>query len=512
MESLLISQKISQSLLMDNESLNMHYITDEFYSLEKIQELVSSNEVIRISEESKKKIVRCAHYLADKLGNESQVIYGINTGFGSLCNTVISNSELESLQVNLVRSHACGTGPRIPDELTKRILLLKAIALCKGHSGVYLETIERILWLYNNDILPVIYELGSLGASGDLAPLAHMSLPLIGEGDVVFKGELRKTIDVLKEFDVQAITLHPKEGLALLNGTQFMAAYLSHIVSFGFRVFDTANAVSSISVDALKGLISPFQANVNELRNQAGQIEVAKILFNRLKDSDLMAQKKEHVQDPYSLRCIPQVHGASKDTLDFCKKTIENEINAVTDNPTIFPEQNEIVSAGNFHGQPLALALDYLAIALAELGSISERRTYKLIAGDRGLPPFLVKNPGLHSGLMIAQYACASMVSQNKQLCTPASVDTIDSSNGQEDHVSMGANAATKCFKVLSNVKTVLGIEILCASQAMEFRRPLKSSDINEGLLSAYRKVIPFIEQDRIFSYDIEKSTSFLFN
>jgi histidine ammonia-lyase len=290
-----------------------------------------------------------------------------------------------------------------------------------------------------------------------------------------------------------------------------MAAYLSHCVTQGLKIFDTANAVASISIDALMGLISPFKSNVNALRNQKGQVDVAHIIFERLQGSEIIKQHKEHVQDPYSLRCIPQVHGASKDTLDFCKTIIENEINAVTDNPTIFPDADEIISAGNFHGQPLALALDYLAIALSELGSISERRTYKLISGDRGLPPFLVKNPGLHSGLMIAQYSCASMVSQNKQLCTPASVDTIDSSNGQEDHVSMGANAATKCLKVLGNVQDIIGIELLSAAQAMEYRRPLRSSQVNEDLLVDYRKLVPFIEDDRVLSYDIKKSNSFLF-
>lgn len=489
----------------------MHLITDDFYSIDKIHELIASGEKIGISEDCKHKIQHCATYLKNKLASGNQIIYGINTGFGSLCNTVISNAELEDLQINLVRSHACGAGVQIPNDIVKRILLLKAIALSKGHSGVYLETVERILWLYNNDVLPVIYELGSLGASGDLAPLAHMSLSLIGEGDVTYEGEIRTTSDVFDELGVDPIKLHPKEGLALLNGTQFMAAYLSHCVTQGLKIFDTANAVASISIDALMGLISPFKSNVNALRNQKGQVEVAHIVYERLQGSEIIKQHKEHVQDPYSLRCIPQVHGASKDTLDFCKTIIENEINAVTDNPTIFPDADEIISAGNFHGQPLALALDYLAIALSELGSISERRTYKLISGDRGLPPFLVKNPGLHSGLMIAQYSCASMVSQNKQLCTPASVDTIDSSNGQEDHVSMGANAATKCLKVLGNVQDIIGIELLSAAQAMEYRRPLRSSQVNEDLLVDYRKFVPFIEDDRVLSYDIKKSNSFLF-
>lgn len=489
----------------------MHFISDEFYSIEKINDLIVSGVEIGISEASKDKVIVCAEYLSRKLASGNEIIYGINTGFGSLCNTVISNEQLEELQINLVRSHACGAGAVIPDEISKRILLLKAIALSKGHSGVRLETIDRILWLYNNDVIPVIYELGSLGASGDLAPLAHMSLALIGEGEVRYKGIKRATSDVLKELSVQPIHLHAKEGLALLNGTQFMAAYLSYGVFQGMSIFNNANNVASITLDVLLGIESPFKANVNALRNQKGQMEVAQLILERLKGSQLMKQPKQHVQDPYSLRCIPQVHGASKDTLDFCKKTIENEINAVTDNPTIFPETDEIISAGNFHGQPLALALDYLAIALAELGSISERRTYKLISGERDLPPFLVKNPGLHSGLMIAQYSCASMVSQNKQLCTPASVDTIDSSNGQEDHVSMGANAATKCYKVIENVKNIIGIELLSAAQAMDFRRPLQSSEVNETLLRSYRKIVPFIENDRILANDILKSKTFLF-
>jgi histidine ammonia-lyase len=310
---------------------------------------------------------------------------------------------------------------------------------------------------------------------------------------------------------INPIKLQAKEGLALLNGTQFMSAYLCYSVHRGLDIFKNANDVASLSLDAFGGLIAPFQSNVNKLRNQSGQSEVADYIINRLADSELMKQQKDHVQDPYSLRCVPQVHGASKDTLDYCKKIVENEINAVTDNPTIFPETDEIISAGNFHGQPLALALDYLAIALSELGSISERRTYKLISGERGLPEFLIDNPGLNSGLMIAQYSCASLVSQNKQLCTPASVDTIDSSNGQEDHVSMGANAATKLHRVLKNVENIVGIELLCATQAIEFRRPLKSSADNEKLLSEFRKVVSHIKEDRMISEDINKSRKFLF-
>lgn len=492
--------------------METHYINNQYYTLEDFEKIISSGVNVLIGPKAQKAIVDCHEYLTHKLESQDQIIYGINTGFGSLCDTVVGHDELEELQLNLVRSHACGIGAEVPDEIVKRILLLKAIGLCKGHSGVQLDTVERILFFYNEDILPIIYEQGSLGASGDLAPLAHMSLPIIGEGEVYFKGERRQAKDVLQEYSLNPIRLQAKEGLALLNGTQFMSAYLSFGVSRGFDILNNANNVASITIDAFQGLLSPFKSNVNALRNQQGQIYVANYILQRLDGSELMKQEKNHVQDPYSLRCIPQIHGASLDTLHYCQRIFENELNAVTDNPTIFPETDEIISAGNFHGQPLALSLDYLAIALSELGSNSERRTYKLISGERGLPSFLVDNPGLNSGLMIAQYSCASLVSQNKQLCTPASVDTIDSSNGQEDHVSMGANAATKLHRVVVNVQNIIGIEMLTAVQAIEFRRPLKSSPPNEELILSYRKHVSFIDEDRVISIDMNKSTQFLFN
>ena len=491
--------------------METHYINNQYYTLEDFENVLSSACRIELGENAREAVLKCYNYLHEKLDSESNIIYGINTGFGSLCNTVIGNHELEQLQLNLVRSHACGIGAVVSEDITKRILLLKAIGLSKGHSGVQIETIEQILFLYNENILPVIYEQGSLGASGDLAPLAHMSLSLIGEGEVIYKGNRRPTSEVFRDLRRNPVSLQAKEGLALLNGTQFMSAFLSYSVAAGMDILDSANNIASISLDALGGLMAPFKSNVNLLRKQKGQIKVAEYISERLKDSELFKMKKEHVQDPYSLRCIPQIHGASLDALEYCKSIVENEMNAVTDNPTIFPDSDEIISAGNFHGQPLALSLDFLAIALSELGSNSERRTYKLISGEKGLPAFLVKNPGLNSGLMIAQYSCASLVSQNKQLCTPASVDTIDSSNGQEDHVSMGANAGTKLFRVIQNVKNILGIELLCASQAIEFRRPSKTSSKNEILLSDYRKIVSFIEEDRIISEDIKKSKDYLF-
>ena len=492
--------------------MEVHEINNQHYTLEDYENIISSGVKVIIGTKAQKAVTDCHEYLQNKLVSQDEIIYGINTGFGSLCNTVVGPNELEELQLNLVRSHACGLGAEVPVGIVKRILLLKAIGLCKGHSGVQLDTVERILFFYNQEITPVIYEQGSLGASGDLAPLAHMSLPIIGEGEVFFKGIKRAASEVLKEFGLDPIKLQAKEGLALLNGTQFMSAYLSFGVSKGIEILNKSNDVASITIDAFQGLMSPFKANVNELRNQQGQIDVAKYILKRLQGSELIEQEKSHVQDPYSLRCIPQVHGASLDTLRYCQRIFENEMNAVTDNPTIFPETDEIISAGNFHGQPLALSLDYLAIALSEMGSNSERRTYKLISGERGLPAFLVGNPGLNSGLMIAHYSCASLVSQNKQLCTPASVDTIDSSNGQEDHVSMGANAATKLFRIIANVQNIIGIEMLSAAQAMEFRRPLKSSPQNEEMICDYRKHVAFISEDRIISKDLNKSTQFLFN
>ncbi|NBO62282.1 MAG: aromatic amino acid lyase, partial [Flavobacteriia bacterium] len=406
---------------------------------------ISQEHEVILGKQAKEAIEQGYHFLQRKTNDSNSTYYGINTGFGSLCNTSISSGDLQQLQVNLLRSHACGMGEKVPKQLVKRMLLLKAIALAKGFSGVQLATVERLLFFYNNDIIPVVYEQGSLGASGDLAPLAHLSLPLIGEGEVLLEGEIIPAERLKHLLNLEPIQLQAKEGLALLNGTQFMNAYATYSIRQSELLFHEGLKIAALSLEAYDGRHEPFQANVNELRKQKGQVLVAEQMRNLVVNDERI---KTHVQDPYSFRCIPQVHGASLDTLFFVKNTIENELNAVTDNPTLFPEENQIVSAGNFHGQPLALAMDFLAIAMAELGSISERRIYKLISGTRGLPPFLVRHAGLNSGFMIVQYAAASMVSQNKQLCTPSSVDTIDSSNGQEDHVSMGANAATKCKRV----------------------------------------------------------------
>lgn len=489
---------------------NSHYISSEVLHLETLQEIISQHKTIALSEEAKINIQKCREYLDTKMAGNEKAIYGINTGFGSLYNVKISNENLSQLQSNLVKSHACGTGDEVPSGIVKIMLLLKIQSLSYGHSGVQLQTVERLVDFYNKDILPIIYTQGSLGASGDLAPLAHLSLPLLGEGEVNFEGKKVHSSEVLKQYNWQPIVLQSKEGLALLNGTQFMSAYGSYILLKAMKYSYLADVISAISLEGFDGRIEPFNELIHYIRPHKGQIVTAKRITELLEDSEIIAQEKQHVQDPYSFRCIPQVHGASKDTIDYVKKVFKTEINSVTDNPNIFVGEDVIISGGNFHGQPLALALDFLAIALSELGSISERRTYQLISGLRGLPAFLVDNPGLNSGFMIPQYTAASIASQNKQLATPASIDSIVSSNGQEDHVSMGANAATKCLKVMENLERILAIELMNASQAIEFRRPLKSSDFIEMYVKSYREEVPFVKEDRILHYDIENSVAFL--
>ncbi|MDA7803112.1 histidine ammonia-lyase [Crocinitomix sp.] len=490
--------------------MEIHHINSDHLSIEKVDEIIKSKVTVVLSDSAKEKIQKCRTYLDNKMAGGEEVFYGINTGFGSLCDTVISKNDLSKLQRNLVISHACGIGEEVPHEIVKLMLLLKVQGLSYGHSGVQLATVERLLDFYNNDIIPVIYQQGSLGASGDLAPLAHMSLPLLGEGMVYDKGELISSVEMLERRGWKALELRSKEGLALLNGTQFMSAYGVWSLIRTKRLAYNADLIGALSVDAFDVRPNPFYHNVNAVRKQLGQIETARQMRALLDGSEINSQHKKHVQDPYSFRCIPQVHGASKDAFNYAIEIFEREINAVTDNPTIFPDTDEIISAGNFHGQPLAITLDLLGIALAELGNISERRTYQLIGGNRGLPAFLVANPGLNSGFMIPQYAAASVVSQNKQLATPASVDSIESSNGQEDHVSMGANSATKCFRIVENLEKILGIELFNAAQALEFRRPLKSSPIIEKMIAEYRAIVPFIEDDKFMQPEIQKSINFV--
>jgi histidine ammonia-lyase len=485
-------------------------IDNQWITLDTLETILAENTQLKLTDEVKKTINDCRTYLDEKVAKSDRLIYGVNTGFGSLCDTAVSNDDLEQLQRNLVVSHACGMGERVPDEIVRRMLLLKIFGLSHGASGVQLATVERLVYFFNNDIFPVVFQQGSLGASGDLAPLAHLVLPLLGEGTVRYKGEEITSVTLNKLLGLETITLRSKEGLALLNGTQFMSSYASYAIANGRKLWKQFNEIAVISLDGFDGRVEPFGSHVNEIRQQVGQIKTAAIIRDLLAGSELAQREKKHVQDPYSFRCIPQVHGASYDTIEHCALIVEREINAVTDNPTIFPDEDIVVSAGNFHGQPLALAMDFLAIALAELGSISERRIYKSISGTRGLPAFLVANPGLNSGFMITQYTCASIVSQNKQLCSPASVDSIDSSNGQEDHVSMGANAATKLARVIDNCFSIQGIELMHACQSLTFRRPMKTHPKLEAIVSEFRKHVPFIEEDSYMHPLMQTSKEFV--
>lgn len=490
--------------------METHHISAEWLTIDRVGNILEKKMKLALSDDAVERINRCREYLDNKMETQKEPIYGITTGFGSLCNISIGPDDLSQLQKNLVMSHSCGTGERVPSEIVKLMLLLKIQSLSYGNSGVQLVTVNRLIDFFNNDILPVVFQQGSLGASGDLSPLANMSLPILGLGEVEYKGTIRPSAEVLAEMGWEPVVLQSKEGLALLNGTQFMSAYGVWGLLKAFRLSRLADEIGAMSLEAFDGRIEPFGPQVNEVRHHRGQIETAARFRELLAGSELIARPKTHVQDPYSFRCIPQVHGAAKDTIAYVARVMEDEINSPTDNPTIFPDEDIIVSAGNFHGEPIALPMDFLAIALAELGNISERRIYKLISGTRGLPSFLVANPGLNSGFMIPQYAAASIVSQTKGLCWPASCDSIPSSQGQEDHVSMGSNSATKLYRVANNTERVLAIELFNAAQALDFRRPARSSRPIESMHEAYRREVPFIDNDTVMYPLIEKSIRFI--
>ena len=485
-------------------------INQKIHSLKDVKVLLQEGSRIVLGPQARKRIVDCREYLDNRMKTQKEPIYGITTGFGSLCNVSIDQEDLSQLQKNLVMSHACSIGEEVPQEIVKLMMAFKIKSLSYGYSGVQLKTVERLVEMFNNKVYPVVYQQGSLGASGDLAPLANMCLPLLGLGEVRYNGEKLPAAQVCSEFGWEPITLASKEGLALLNGTQFMLSFAVWNLLKAKRLMEQADMIAALSLDAFDGRLEPFTHGVHAIRPHNGQIETAAAIRNILAGSEIAGRPKQHVQDPYSFRCIPQVHGASKDALAHIENVFVTELNSATDNPTILPDEDMIVSAGNFHGQPLAINLDFLAIAIAEIGSISERRTYQLISGKRELPSFLVARPGLNSGFMIPQYAQASVVSQNKMLCMPNSVDTVDSSQGQEDHVSMGANAATKCFRVVNNVEEILAIELFNAAQALEFRRPLKSSPIIEELVAEYRKIVNFIEVDEVMYTHINNTVKFL--
>ena len=486
------------------------YISQNDLTIADIKSILKGNLRLKLDQKTEEKILSNRQYLDKKLENTDALHYGINTGFGSLCNEVISSDKLKKLQVNLVRSHACGFGKQVDNELVKIMILLKIQSLSRGYSGITLSTLKRLIYFFNHDIFPIVYEQGSLGASGDLAPLAHMSLALIGEGLVLHKNKLISAEQVHVDFNITPISLESKEGLALLNGTQFMSAYAVHAALQVSRLFDHSTKISALSLDAYNCQLSPFHPEVHALRPYYGQQFISAEILKLLSGSNLKNVKNKDVQDPYSFRCIPQVHGASYDVFIDFKHKVEIEINSVTDNPVILDNKNQIISAGNFHGQPLAYIMDFLAIAIAELGNISERRIYKLISGTRGLPAFLVKNPGLNSGLMIPQYTAASIVSKNKILCQPASVDSIESSNGQEDHVSMGSISAVKLKEVIENAQRVLSIELLVASQAFAFRTSRNTSPQLENLLKNYLNEVPFVEEDIVLHDLMVKSENFL--
>ena len=469
----------------------------------------SKQDKLAISAAAKGRIDTNRAYL-DNILQQGNTYYGINTGFGSLCNVRIKDDELSQLQENLVTSHSCGMGDEVPEEIVRLMLLLKVHGLSQGYSGVRTEIVQRLVDFYNLGIHPRVFELGSLGASGDLAPLAHMCLPILGKGEVRYKGEIMPAAKALEIVGLKPMSLAAKEGLALLNGTQFMSSYITWSLTQAKRLLIWADVIAALSADAFMAKNEPFRHAIHRVRPHKGQLDTAARMLQLLADSEIQSVPKEQVHDPYSFRCIPQVHGATKDVVDMAAGVVETEINSVTDNPIVFHDEDAIVSGGNFHGQPLALQADFLAIAMAELGNISERRTYLLVSGQRGLPPFLAPEAGLNSGFMIAQYTAAAIVSQSKQYCTPASVDSIVSSNGQEDHVSMGANAAVKLRKVIMNVQRVLAIELLTAAQALEFRKPKKTSPALEKLMTELRKTTSFMAKDTILHEGLIAAERFL--
>ncbi|MEN0005974.1 MAG: histidine ammonia-lyase [Bacteroidota bacterium] len=481
-----------------------------YLSCQDLRLLLATETQLELSATHWQQITQCRDYLEQQLADTSEAHYGINTGFGALCHVRIAPEEIEQLQHNLIQSHACGMGDEVPEEVVRIMLLLKIISLSKGFSGVRTALVERLVYFYNHQVYPVIYELGSLGASGDLAPLAHLGLPLIGKGEVRVAGQKMTAEAWYQQVELEPLHLQAKEGLAILNGTQFSTAYGIWSLLEAQRLAEVADGTAALSIDGFHCLRTPFDAKLHQVRPYAGQQTVAANILHWLAKSDLQALPKAQIQDPYAFRCVPQVHGASRDAIAHVEQQLLTEVNSVTDNPTIFPIEEAILSGGNFHAQPVALVMDYLAIALAELGSISERRTYQLISGQRGLPTFLIHNPGLHSGLMIPQYVAAAIASQNKQLCTPASIDSIISSNGQEDHVSMAANAGTKLYRVVQNVARLLAIEWITAAQAIEFRRPSRTSPALEASLERYRQEVPELAGDRVLYEDLERTVRFL--
>ena len=478
--------------------------------IETLYNIIDKELILKLSKESIKNVNDCRDYLDKKIIDSESPLYGINTGFGSLYNVSIKDKDLSKLQHNLILSHACGVGDKVPLKIVKIIMLLKIITLSKGNSGIHIDTLNRLIFFYNKSIFPVIFKHGSLGASGDLSPLAHLSLPLIGEGQVYCNGSIKDVKEILNKFDLSPLKLKSKEGLALLNGTQFMSAYGLHLLFQSYKISYMADLIASVSLDAFDCKTDPFDNLIQKVRLYRGQTIIANRINNFRNNSEIAKSEKIHTQDPYSFRCIPQVHGATLDTIHYATSVIIKEVNSVNDNPIIFHKEDRIISGGNFHGQPLAYVLDFLKIAISEIGNISERRTYNLISGQRNLPAFLVDNPGLNSGFMIPQYTAASLVSLNKQLSSPSSVDSIVSSNGQEDHVSMGANSAILLFDICENVKKILSIELFNSAQAIDLKKPLKTSDSLQQFISMYRNKVEFISEDKLMHNEINSTLDFV--
>lgn len=457
-----------------------------------------------LSPKARHKIDQSAAFVSDIVAH-NEVVYGINTGFGPLCDTIISAEDTINLQHNLLKSHAVGVGNPIPEIIAKTMMIIKAQSLAQGYSGVQLRTLERIIWMAEQNIIPVVPEQGSVGASGDLAPLSHLFLPLIGLGEVYYQGNMVSAAEALRAHGMSPLQLGPKEGLALINGTQFIAAHAVHALYRMHNALEAADFIGAMSLEGLMGSYKPFDARLHQIRPFPGNQLVAYRLWQLLHRSEIANSHPEcgRVQDPYSLRCMPQVHGASRTAWLHLKELTEIEINAVTDNPIVLGA-HDTISGGNFHGQPLAIALDYATVAAAELGNISDRRSYLIIEGRYGLPKLLIRDAGLNSGFMIPQYTAAALVSENKTLCFPASADSIPTSLGQEDHVSMGSIGGRKLNRVIDNLEYVLAIELLYAAQAMDFRRPLRSSEVLEACHTLVRANVPFTDRDRIFAYDIK--------
>ncbi|WP_443936426.1 histidine ammonia-lyase [Pedobacter sp. MW01-1-1] len=465
-----------------------------------------------LGEHAKKKILQSREEVK-KIVAAKHPVYGINTGFGPLCDTGISEADTSLLQSNILRSHSVGVGNPIPLEIAKLMMISKVHALSQGFSGVALETLERIIWHIDNDIIPFVPEKGSVGASGDLAPLSHLFLPLIGLGEVFMDGKWQASREILNQHHLAPLILGPKEGLALINGTQFILSFAIKAVQRLSEALDRADLIGAMSVEGLMGSARPFDARLHAIRPFKGTIHVAKRLSTLLNESEINTSHVncDRVQDPYSLRCIPQVHGSSRNAWLHLKEMTEIELNSVTDNPIIFSAEDTI-SGGNFHGQPLAMPLDYATVAAAELGNIADRRCYLMSEGRYGLPKLLVNNAGLNSGLMIPQYTTAALVTENKTLCFPASADSVPTSLGQEDHVSMGSISGRKLHQVLDNLEHIQAIELLYASQAMDFRRPLKSTPIIEACYDLVRQHVPYIEDDRIFADDMKQLHQLIIN